>query len=484
MLRRAGGISVMRWLLANPFLALFVKRLLKEIKAYGGGLYLVGGIVRDLIERKDRASDVDLMITGLTFEELEQVLSGLKKYRMLRIKSIVSAGKLFSVFRVAVEWRPEPLDVALARVEESTGYGHKDFSVVTDSVSALEDSCRRDFTFNAIFFKFYMRHSRLWGKIVDYQGGVEALLRKEIVAVGNPADRFREDPLRMLRAVRQKNQNPGFYIEHDTWEAIKELAPTLVATISPERVAVELVKSFRADGFATCIDLRESGILNVILPEMAKDFDEEYDVTARMFSFLQREPGRELPDELLLACFMSQLAVCEMERKLRCNDYKNRKKRASGPAEPEYYKIKSTFDVIVRLVLPLQKQQATILNAFLVLVFLDSIKDNFAVVEELLFHAPYKDEIMTLYYAYEYASEAHSSAELEQILEKSAESPRSITGTDLNEAGYTANPYMKTVLRAIRNRELEGEIFSRKQAVEEASHLFDSLRDFSGACGS
>ena len=76
--------------------------------------------------------------------------------------------------------------------------------------------------------------------MIDFFGGMEDLRRKRIRGVGDPRDRIREDPLRMLRAIRQKNERPGYVIEKRTWQAIRREAKERIGTISRERMVVEL----------------------------------------------------------------------------------------------------------------------------------------------------------------------------------------------------------------------------------------------------
>ncbi len=129
-----------------------------------------------------------------------------------------------------------------------------------------EDLSRRDFTINAIAFDGQ--------KIIDPYQGQEDLKAKLIRAVGNPVDRFREDALRMMRAVRLAAEL-GFMIDQLTLEAIKKNAP-LINKISAQRVRDELLKlltaQYAADGVLL---LKSSGLLEQILPELAITFNTE-----------------------------------------------------------------------------------------------------------------------------------------------------------------------------------------------------------------
>lgn len=121
-----------------------------------------------------------------------------------------------------------------------------------------EDLLRRDFTINA------MAYNKKDG-LVDEFGGMSDLKSKTIRCVGNAKDRFTEDALRILRAVRFSAQL-GFEIEHETAEAIREMAPTL-KNISAERIQVEMVKLLTSPNPHYLNKAYELGVTAVILPE-------------------------------------------------------------------------------------------------------------------------------------------------------------------------------------------------------------------------
>lgn len=134
-------------------------------------------------------------------------------------------------------------------------------SEVTFTRSLKEDLLRRDFTINAMAYNDEVG-------LVDIFGGMEDLQNKMIRCVGNARERFGEDALRILRAVRFAAQL-GFEIEDETCEGMTELAPTL-ANISAERIQVELVKMLTSPNPSMLRKACELGITKVILPE----FDE------------------------------------------------------------------------------------------------------------------------------------------------------------------------------------------------------------------
>ena len=129
---------------------------------------------------------------------------------------------------------------------------------VTFTASLEEDLKRRDFTINA------MAYNDSKG-LVDLFGGKQDLDSGIIRAVGNPTERFTEDALRMLRALRFSAQL-GFEIEHATYQAIKELAPTL-ERISAERIQVEMVKLVTSPHPEKIRDVYETGLTKIFFPE-------------------------------------------------------------------------------------------------------------------------------------------------------------------------------------------------------------------------
>lgn len=122
----------------------------------------------------------------------------------------------------------------------------------------IEDLRRRDFTINA------MAYNETEG-LIDVFGGIEDLNKKVIRCVGSPNDRFTEDALRMMRAVRFASQL-GFTIEKHTKEAISKLSSNL-AQISAERIQVELVKLLVSDHPEQMRVVYETGMSRVFLPE-------------------------------------------------------------------------------------------------------------------------------------------------------------------------------------------------------------------------
>ena len=193
---------------------LFVDALpvLQTLKNAGHEAVFVGGSVRDLVLGKE-ISDVDIA-TSATPEEVKSLFS-----------HTVDVGIEHGT--VLVLHHHDSYEVTTFRTEGTyQDFRHPDS--VTFVRSLEEDLMRRDFTINALAVNDKE-------EIVDYFGGIEDLEREIIRCVGNPMERFNEDALRMMRAVRFAGQL-GFKIESDTFNAIRALKANL------ERVAVERMK--------------------------------------------------------------------------------------------------------------------------------------------------------------------------------------------------------------------------------------------------
>lgn len=127
--------------------------------------------------------------------------------------------------------------------------------------NAEGDALRRDFTVNGLFY------DPINSEIFDFVGGREDLKAGILRAIGNPGDRFAEDKLRLLRAVRFAT-TLGFTIDPETWNALLKLAPEIHA-VSAERIKEELCKILLSPNRVRGFDLlEESGLLREILPEM------------------------------------------------------------------------------------------------------------------------------------------------------------------------------------------------------------------------
>ena len=216
--------------------------ILNVFKSNGYNAYIVGGFVRDYILGKE-STDIDIS-TNATPKDIQGLFNEVKlQSEQYGSVNIIYKKCNFEVttFRMELEYKDNRYPSKI---------------VYTDSL--LIDLKRRDFTINA------MAYNDRAG-IVDEFDGIGDLERKIIRCVGNPMERFSEDALRMLRAIRFAAQL-GFTIDEETKLAIKELAPTL-AKVSKERIAVELVKILVSDHPEEIRTAYELGLTKVFMPE-------------------------------------------------------------------------------------------------------------------------------------------------------------------------------------------------------------------------
>ncbi|MHC4750478.1 MAG: CCA tRNA nucleotidyltransferase, partial [Planctomycetota bacterium] len=167
----------------------------------------------------------------------------------------LKVGAKFGVVIVLMEGRQ--VEVATFRTE--AGYADGRHPSVVEFANAAEDASRRDFTINGMFY------DPLEKEVIDYVNGQADLKSRIVRTIGRPAERFGEDYLRMLRAVRFSTQL-GFAIESSTWLAICKNAEKIVG-ISGERISIELegilVNPNRSAGVSM---LFESGLAEAIFP--------------------------------------------------------------------------------------------------------------------------------------------------------------------------------------------------------------------------
>ena len=219
--------------------------IVRRLQEAGFLAFWVGGCVRDfLLGRKP--GDYDIVTSALP-EQIEGLF-----------KRTIPVGRKFGVMVVIEGGRQ--FQVATFRAEADYQDGRHPERVVFGNAEA--DVRRRDFTVNGLFYDPVRKESH------DWVGG-EADLRARIIrTIGAPGERFAEDHLRLLRAVRFAAQL-DFSIEAGTFAALQANAAK-IKTISAERVREELVKLFRTPHASRGLDLlRESGLLEQVLPEIA-----------------------------------------------------------------------------------------------------------------------------------------------------------------------------------------------------------------------
>jgi tRNA nucleotidyltransferase (CCA-adding enzyme) len=225
-------------------------------KKAGFDAYLVGGCVRDLLmDREPKDWDIT------TNAKPEEIISLFKK---------TVYENDFGTVGIVVSHETSGLDLDIQEDEsfiiegtpyrleaKYTDFRHPDEIKFSDNLK--DDLKRRDFTMNALALKD--------NSITDMFDGIKDIKDKVIKTVGNPDDRFKEDALRMLRAIRFSVQL-DFFISHETGESIFKNA-VLIQNISQERISDEFVKIIRSKNpSAGILMLQKFGLLKYIIPEL------------------------------------------------------------------------------------------------------------------------------------------------------------------------------------------------------------------------
>ena len=222
------------------------REIVQQLQRAGHAAFFAGGCVRDQLLGRE-AKDYDIA-TAATPEEVQALFR--------RVSDLT--GKSFGVIRVMVGGHA--FEVATFRQDGVYRDGRRPESV--RFATPEEDAQRRDFTVNGLFF------DPVAEKLIDYVGGEADLRARVIRAIGTAADRFAEDQLRLLRAIRFATRL-DFTIEPATWEAIRAGAPS-IRSISAERIRDELNLIFTARRPERGLDLLDqSGLLRHVLPDVA-----------------------------------------------------------------------------------------------------------------------------------------------------------------------------------------------------------------------
>jgi poly(A) polymerase len=239
------------------------QKVVRRLTRHGFQAYLVGGGVRDLLLDR-RPKDFDIA-TDARPEDVRRLFRNSRiigrRFRLVHV--LFGGGKVIEV----ATFRRSPIIDADA-LEASPG--DVDLLIRSDNAfgEAHEDALRRDFTINALFYDLDA------GQILDWVGGMADIERRVVRTIGEPETRFREDPVRILRAIKFAARL-DLGIDPDVYDAMVFTRASLARAARP-RLFEEILRLLRGGGAHRSIWLAwELGILSVLLPELATFLDDD-----------------------------------------------------------------------------------------------------------------------------------------------------------------------------------------------------------------
>jgi poly(A) polymerase len=283
-----------------------VLKVLYRLHRSGYRAYLCGGSVRDLLMGRT-PKDFDV-VTDAHPSEVRRLFRNSRIIgRRFRLVHIIFQDQVVEV----ATFRREPDRVAVAPAVEGTEE-IEDLLITDDNTfgSPVQDARRRDFTINALFYNIADF------SVIDYVGGIDDLAEGRVRIIGDPDLRFREDPVRMMRAIEFASRL-GFEIEKETYDAILTHRGEILKA-SPPRVAEEILELLRRGWSRGAIRLMvDAGLLEPLLPEIHNAIrSDRAPYFWKMLEVLDRtvQSGRKISDAVLLSVLMLPWVIDEIER--------------------------------------------------------------------------------------------------------------------------------------------------------------------------
>jgi putative nucleotidyltransferase with HDIG domain len=427
--------------------------IIERLRGEGHAAFLVGGCVRDLLLGKT-PKDFDVA-TSARPEELLRLFPGADQ-----------VGAHFGV--VLVHEGGEHVEVATFRSDLGYADGRHPVAVEFET-DPRQDALRRDFTINALLM------DPASGEIVDFVGGRADLEARVIRAIGDPEARFREDHLRLLRAVRFAARL-GFEIEAETFGAMRRLAAS-IQSVAAERVRDEIARILTEGGARRGFELLDTaGLLVEILPEIAAmkgvaqppEFHPEGDVWTHTLIMLEglREPSLTMALGVLLHD-VGKPGTFRIAERIRFDGHVE---KGIEIAHALLTRLRFPNDVIAGA-------EALIANH---MKFMETPRMRESTLKRFM-RLPDFEEHMALHRLDCLSSHGHLD-NYEFVRQKQAEVPPEalkpaplVTGKDLIAAGFRPGPAFGVVLSEIEDAQLEGRISSAEEALRMARERLEIL---------
>ena len=430
------------------------RQVAERLRAAGYQAYFVGGCVRDLLLGGE-PKDFDVS-TDAPPERILELFPGSDQ-----------VGEHFGV--VLVKGGGKHVEVATFRSDRDYVDGRRPTAVRFET-DPRQDVLRRDFTINGLMM------DPETGEVLDFVGGRTDLGQRLVRAIGDPEVRFREDHLRLLRAVRFAARL-GFAIEPATREAIRR-NHRAIAKVSAERIRDELSRILTEGGARYGFELLDAtGLIEDLLPEVAAmkgvvqppEFHPEGDVWIHTLMLL--ENFQHPPATLAWGALLHDVGKPPTFRVAE-------RIRFDGHVEAG---IQLAHGILGRLRFSREDQdqvEALVANH---MRFKDAPRMKESTLKRFL-RLPRFAEHLELHRLDCLASHRHMEnydfvrRKLDELPAEQLKPPALLSGRDLIAEGYTPGPQFSKMLRALEDAQLEGRIHSREEALELVTELFGTAK--------
>ncbi len=418
--------------------------IVKRLKEEGHEAYLAGGCVRDMLLAKS-PQDYDIA-TSAKPDAVKKIFP-----------KTIEVGAQFGVILVLSDG--DSFEVATFRWDGPYVDGRRPSEV--RFAGMREDILRRDFTING------MMYDPVEDRLIDLVGGREDLGRRLIRAIGEPRERFREDRLRMIRAVRFA-ASLGFTIEENTLRAIREEAAS-ITQVSWERIGEEITRLLTEGGARRGFELLdESGLLPAVLPEVARmkgveqtpDYHPEGDVFVHTLLVLSRltEPTETLAYGSLLHDVGKPVSAQRQQDHITFYGHTEKGAEMAIEILKRLKRSRSVWERVAYLVkYHLRHTQAPKMRVSTLKRFLGEEG-----IEELL-ELTRLDALASngdlQYYDF-------CRRKLEEFKHEEIHPEPLLKGKDLIAMGFTPGPLFHEILEGLHEAQLEGELRTREEALE------------------
>jgi len=449
-----------------------------RLRDAGYEAWFVGGCVRDAW-MGENPSDYDITTSALP-DDVVQLFA-----------QTVPVGAQFGV--VIVLWDHIPVEVATFRAESDYADGRRPGRI--RFATAQEDVQRRDFTINGLLADPFS------GQVMDYVGGIEDIRAGRIRCIGEPAARFAEDRLRILRAVRFAART-GFFIEDATWKAVCDFASRIL-DVSVERIRDELGRILIGPRPHMGFDLlQRAGLLQAVLPELERtrgvrqnpEFHPEGDVWTHTLLALSGLPahsadlpesGRELLAWAVALHDVGKPKTCETREDGRITFYRHETAGARLAAR-----------ILTRLRMPAAfvDDVASLVQDHMRLTHVREMRDS--TFKKLLsrqlrswpdefpgqrrfFELLVRLQLLDSLASHGDLSHHQAARQRAQALPAGQERPpRLVSGHDLKRMGLLPGPLYAKILEEILNAQLEDRVRTREEALELARRIAEDAGAF------